>query len=385
MKVLFLCSEYIHPTQPLGGVFFMEQAHALRDAGVQVDIAFVEPRSLRTLSLHAFVKQHFQVVSSVENGIFTLRQLGWNPFISIGIGGKLYSLLTFHLAKKYIKYYGKPDLIHAHCALWVGPAASKLSDLYNIPYIITEHNSSVLTHQGPIAERALRITYDKADRIVSVSHYLAKAMKRRTNQKIFDIIPNMVDTDYFQPSSIPSLAISDGPRIVAIGNLDENKSHDVLLRAFAKLCIKIPQSKLTIAGDGPRYDELQQLAAKLNVSVNVKFVGLISRDGVRDLLRNADMLVQASKFETFGVVLIEAGAVGIPVIATTCGGPNEIVTPATGMLVPVDDVEAIALAMHDTWFKSWDSMAIRREIVKVYGRVSVVKQLIKLYGSVVRK
>jgi glycosyltransferase involved in cell wall biosynthesis len=96
------------------------------------------------------------------------------------------------------------------------------------------------------------------------------------------------------------------------------------------------------------------------------------------------MLVSSSRFETFGVTLIEAGAVGIPVVATASGGPDEIVRPATGRLVPVGDVGALSVAIEETWRASWDRSAIRREILRNYGRASVSGQLRSVYESVIR-
>ena len=230
MKVLFLCSWYPHTTQPLGGVFFREQAHALRDAGIQVDVVFVEPRSLRLASLAALYKQHFQIVSAREDDLLVVRQLGWNPGMPRGIGGNIYSSLTARLAEKYISMYGKPDVIHVHCALWAGPAASQLKRKHNIPYIITEHHSTVLHSQRGEAKKALEETYSNADRLLSVSEYLAAAMSEYIPNRKIEIVPNAVDTEFFSPEFKSAGDKADGPRVVAVGSLDTNKSHEHSLR-----------------------------------------------------------------------------------------------------------------------------------------------------------
>lgn len=381
MRVLFLCSEYTLPTQPLGGIFFRDQALALMSEGVQVDVVFVEPRSLRTISISALLRQRFQIVTAYEDGIFAMRRLGWNPGLPRAGSGRVYSALTFRLAERYLKRYGKPDLIHAHCALWVGPAAAKLKRTYDIPYVLTEHHSAILSLHGEKTERALCRSYAAADRLVAVSQHLADAVAMRVPDKAIDVVPNIVDTAFFSP--VPRAVRTDGPRILAVGNLDRNKSHDVLLRAFAKARVSLPQATLTIAGGGPLLAELQSLAQSLNVHEAVTFSGQLPREGVRDLLRRSDMLVQPSKYETFGVTIIEAGAVGLPVIATACGGPNEIVTSANGVLVPVDDVEAIAGSIGEVWRRPWDPAAIRRGIVQKYGRRAIVQQLKSLYHVIV--
>lgn len=383
MKALFLCSWYPHTTQPLGGVFFREQALALRDAGVQVDVVFVEPRSLRLASLSALCKQHFQIVSAREDDLLVVRQLGWNPGMPRGIGGNIYSLLTARLAEKYFEKYGKPDVIHAHCALWAGPAACLLKRKHNIPYVITEHHSAVLLSQKGAAKKALEETYSNADRLLSVSEHLAAAMSKYIPNRQIEIVPNTVDTRFFSQEFKSASAKADGPRVVAVGSLDTNKSHDVLLRAFAKVKAALPSASLTIAGDGKRRSMLEGMACDLNVAHSVRFAGPLSKEGIRDLLRESDMLVHTSKFETFGVTLIEAGAVGIPVVATECGGPTEIVTPVTGRLVAVDDIEAIAKSIEMVWAGSWDSQAIRKVIQDRYSREAIAGRISEIYEEVV--
>jgi glycosyltransferase involved in cell wall biosynthesis len=384
MRVLFLCSEYSHVSSPLGGIFFKDQALALRKTGVEVDVVFVEPRSLRTVSMSALRRQHFQVVRRLEDGVFTLRQLGWNPGLPHGIGGRIYAAMTRNLAGRYFKLRGKPDLMHAHCALWAGAAAPGLKRMYGIPYVITEHHSTVLFPQRAAAETAIREAYACADRALSVSRYLAEAMARRVPGMSIAVVPNIVDTDFFSPVAGESRGESSGPRIAAIGNLDANKSYDVLLHAFGRVHAKNRAAHLTVCGEGELRVALERLACDLGVGAAVTFTGMLPRAQVRDVLRESDMLVSSSRFETFGVTLIEAGAVGIPVVATASGGPDEIVRPATGRLVPVGDVGALSVAIEETWRASWDRSAIRREILRNYGRASVSGQLRSVYESVIR-
>lgn len=384
MRSLFLCSWYPHSTQPLGGTFFQEQARALTEAGVRVDVVFVEPRSLRTASISALHKQHFQIVSAREDNLLVVRQLGWNPGLPRSIGGRIYSLLTARLANMYIEQYGKPDIIHVHCGLWAGPAARQLKRTLNIPYVITEHHSAVLVQQKGAAKKALQETYSEANRILAVSNHLARAMASYVPDRVIDIVPNIVDTCFFSPSSDAITTKSDGPRIAAVGSLDINKSHDILLRAFARVRATLPSAILTIAGDGHRRCILERMAFDLKVSHCVRFSGPLSRRGVRDLLRESDMLVHASKFETFGITLIEAGAVGIPVVATACGGPNEIVQSSTGILVPVDDLEALAKSIELAWERPWNSKSIRKLIHEKYGQIAIAKRITDIYEEVVQ-
>lgn len=383
MRSLFLCSWYPHPAQPFGGSFFQEQARALTDAGVHVDVVFVEPRSLRMASLSAFRAQHFQVVSAHEDNLLVLRQLGWNPGLPRSIGGKIYSFLTERLANIYIAKYGKPDVIHVHCGLWAGPAAFQLKLKHDIPYVITEHHSAILFPQTRAAKVALQNTYSGANRVLSVSEHLSRAIESYIPDRVIDIVPNLVDTSFFSPIGGAAIGKLSGPRIAAIGSLDSNKSHDLLIRAFAKVRLALPEAILTIAGDGPLRSSLECLVSELNLGNCVRFSGQLCRIGVRDLLRNSDMLVHTSKFETFGITLIEAGSVGVPVITTASGGPCEIVHASTGFIVPIDDLETLASSIERAWFTQWDKKSIRRYIQNKYDKKVIADRIVQIYHDVV--
>jgi len=101
-----------------------------------------------------------------------------------------------------------------------------------------------------------------------------------------------------------------------------------------------PASKLVIVGAGKERRRLCDLAGE-----GVEFTGALSRSETRRQMWSANALVLPSEFETFGVVLIEALATGIPVIATRCGGPEEIVTPAEGVLINRGDETELTRAM----------------------------------------
>lgn len=154
-------------------------------------------------------------------------------------------------------------------------------------------------------------------------------------------LPNFVDATP-QPA-VPRATLrtpDDAPLIVALGRLHENKAFDVLLRALANL----PDAHAWIAGEGPLRGELEGLAARLGVAPRVRFLGW--RDDVGALLASADVFVCPSRIEPLGNVVIEAWAHGAPVVATASAGPGALVVPGeTGLLVPIDDAEALATSI----------------------------------------
>jgi glycosyltransferase involved in cell wall biosynthesis len=134
-------------------------------------------------------------------------------------------------------------------------------------------------------------------------------------------------------------------RFVTIGRIMRQKGHDVLLSAVAIARLQIPDLEVTIVGDGPDRPAMQAMAERLRITDVVRFVGYTSTPGAE--LARSDCFVLPSRWEGFGMVLVEAMQFGLPLIASDCRfGPSDIVTaPTIGELVPPEDAEALAAAM----------------------------------------
>jgi glycosyltransferase involved in cell wall biosynthesis len=154
------------------------------------------------------------------------------------------------------------------------------------------------------------------------------------------VIPNPVD---LTPTAIPR---RDTRRVVAVGRLVHQKGFDLLLQAFARIAPTHPEWSLTIWGEGPERAALEALRAGLDLAGSVKLPGLTERPG--QWVEAADMFVLSSRYESFGNVITEAMAAGLPVIAFDCPwGPGDILRDGEdGLLVPPEDVAALAAAMH---------------------------------------
>jgi glycosyltransferase involved in cell wall biosynthesis len=123
----------------------------------------------------------------------------------------------------------------------------------------------------------------------------------------------------------------------------------------------------------------------LGIRDRVEFLGVLSREQVLEQFQASDAYVLSSDFETFGVVLIEAMAMGKPVIATDCGGPKEIVDDQNGMLVPVDDVAALAdalLSMVDR-AQQYSQKDLRDMCIAEYGEGVIIDRHLAIYESLV--
>ena len=186
------------------------------------------------------------------------------------------------------------------------------------------------------------------------------------------IIPDFVDERrfYIREKEDPTAPFT----FAAMGQLRPIKGHDTLIRAFARLRQKTDRPvQLRIAGAGSLREYLQGIIQKEGLEEVCHLVGNIPREQVVDFMNDCDCFVCSSRTEMLSCVLHECAACGRPAIATMCGGPQDILTDETGMLVPVDDVEAMADAMLTMLDKApaYDRQAIRQHIIDKFGRDTV--------------
>jgi len=243
------------------------------------------------------------------------------------------------------------DVIHGH---YFGPAvtASIVGALTGIPAVATLHGAGDVAGErhralkSALLGRGLR-------RVVFVSDALRRAVTSQgaLRRASTEVIPNGIDAAHFAPRRDPAvrreLGMEDDAFVVAaVGNVREAKGYDVLLRAAALLRERIPELRVVIAGEarGPVFDALVALRAELGLGDVVAFTGF--RDDVGGVLAAADAFVLSSRSEGFSLSTVQAMAMEIPVVATRCGGPEELVEDgATGLLVENGSALAIADAL----------------------------------------
>ena len=378
-----LPSFYSDPDKPVSGIFFRDQALAVSASGITTGVVYVEPRSLRRFAPRALITSHFQVHASVVNGMNEVRMHGWNTHVRSHPGGLVWTHLTLRLYDAYVRRFGIPDLVHAHNALYAGYAAYRINERFSVPYVVTEHSSTVLKGGLRGGRKATVIkAYGKAARVISVSSALDRAVCEYVEGDKQVVIPNLVDTDYFRP---PATEPPKSPlTYLVVANLKARKRIDLLITAFGSYYARNRDIRLVIGGDGPCRRELEQLCGSLGITSQVTFLGELTREGVRDALWSAHVFVLPSAIETFGVVLIEALATGLPVLATRSGGTEDIVTDFCGMLVERDTVELLERALEDICETRhrYERAEIRRAVVATYGTRRVSEQLVRLYEEV---
>lgn len=384
LKILILPSFYPTKEYPVSGMFFKDQVLALRKQGLDVGVGYPQGRSIRRgLSFRALLQHRFQTVAGYEDGIPTVRIMGWNPIGQLTIGGLIGGRLVARCVSDYIRIYGRPDVMHVHQARWAGYGAMLASRKWDIPYVITEHESYFA--EGKIPESAkshLKQIYANASHTMAVSRGMARAMHEVCEVDRIEIIPNMVDTDSFMPNNNHNN--SDCFTFLCLARLAGVKRIDILLRAFSTAFSGNDNIRLVIAGDGPEKDALNHLCEELGLEKKVNFIGAVLHDAVRDIMCQSDAFVLSSDVETFGVVLIEALSCGLPLIATKCGGPEDIIDDRSGYLVDTGDVNGLANAMKQLYknYSSYDADTLHTLAESRFGERVICKRLETVYLEV---
>lgn len=187
-------------------------------------------------------------------------------------------------------------------------------------------------------DQRMRLLLRRSDGLVAMSQEAARAAKAVLPNPVRVIPLPALDDDEAPPTEVP-----EGPPVIlGAGRLVPEKGFATLLEAFAR--IPVSDARLMIAGSGPQEGPLKDQAKELGISRKVTFLGYL--EDIRPALDAATLFVLSSKFEGFGAVVIEALAAGRPIVMTNCSPAADLVRESgSGLVVPIDDVEALAEAM----------------------------------------
>jgi glycosyltransferase involved in cell wall biosynthesis len=239
----------------------------------------------------------------------------------------------------------QPHVVHSHMVH--ANLLARITRLFvNMPVLISTAHS--INEGGRWREIAYRLTDSLCDTTTQVSKAGAEqyVSRRAVTTRKIRVVPNGVDTLTFSPDAAirmrvrRELEIGDDFTWLAVGRFEEAKDYPNLLRAFAGL----KRGILIVAGEGPLRKDLENTIYRFHVSDRVRFLG--ARNDVPDLMKAADAYVMSSAWEGMPLVLLEAAATALPIVATDVGGNHELVLNGrTGMLVSPHNSEALFQAM----------------------------------------
>ena len=280
------------------------------------------------------------------------------------------------------------DVIHSHFIYPEGVIASAIGTELGIPVVSSEHAMwRPWLDRHPAVRRQVERALPGIARITAVSDALRESIRSVVGEAVpVDVIPNVVDEHTFVAPVADD--VRDRAHLLFVGLIRHVKGLDVLVRALGHLVPGHPDLHLSVAG-GAFYRAYARDAAAVRSLVDalglrdrVTFLGEVPPSEVATLMRRSAVLVVPSRRETFSLVTAEALASGTPVVATRCGGPEEILTDDTGILADVDDPGALALAIERVLARRYDPAELRRYAVGRFGTAAAADRLGRLYEQV---
>ncbi len=368
---------------PYGGEFCLEQAKALKALGHEVRIlscvqlgATIGLKDYLCLPYRRYehLRDEVTVCQSYQRGLPKMVRHNVKRWVGI-----VYSMFC-----DYVKKYGKPDILHAHCAKWAGYAAMRLGKAYGVPYVITEHLPSMILEDefGKAPSTAWQIpllkqAYEQAAMVLPVSEELVEDIACYFGKGYrWQYLSNVVDTDFFHYQPRPS---REGRpfRFCCVADNSYRKGYDMLLPAFEQLRGSGANAELKIAGRGTDTAKF-----RTQLSEGMASYGWVDRVAVRELLYESDALVLASRSEVQPLVLLEAMSTGIPVISTECV-PQNLRIDNGCVIVPIDDMDALSAAMRQVMELDADGKAISEAIWHLASPEVVGRKLERLFSDII--
>lgn len=267
---------------------------------------------------------------------FFVRHLSLSKY---GAGGFNTRRAIGTVARQYDRLFADftPDIIHAHTLGFDSEIGAWLKARLHVPLVVTTHGSdtSIPYEQGQLSWLAEEVA--PADHVAAVSSALAKKLADSGTKTPISVILNG-----FRVQALPAATEKEPCSVIQVGHLIAQKHFDTTLRAFALLKETQPAACLTIVGHGPEQKALEQLAQVLGVSNAVRFTGQLSNEGVLAEMSRAQFFCMPSVREGFGIVYLEAMAVGCITIGTEGEGIADLIENGrNGFLVPPEDPDAV--------------------------------------------
>jgi glycosyltransferase involved in cell wall biosynthesis len=348
LRVLVLTTSYPTPEEPVPGIFVREHVEAVRPH-CEVTVVHLQRADVRRIELDR------------DDEAWRVRYprrpaTPWH--LAAGLRG--------------LRLERGCDLVHAHFFLAGLPAVL----FQRRPVVVSEHWSVFLPEDpaslGAGGRLAARVAFGRAALVLPVSDALRRDIEAQGIRARFRVVPNVVDTSLFRPGDEPRAGL------LAVSLLYEAKGFDVLLDALARL----PGERLRLVGDGPLRPALEAQTKRLGVADRVVFHGQAPKQEVAALMRRARLVVVPSRFETSGVVALEALASGTPVVASAVGALPELLAGGGGLLARPGDPEDLARRVREALDTELGVGAVAEHVRERHSPGRVGAELAEIYRSV---
>ena len=385
MYILIISRGVPSKHHPQWGCFEKDQAEALASIGHKVIVMSVDARFKRYrghLGLHHIFKNGVEYYNYVSLPAKLFTKCFSEDFYINKIKTHLYKKIL----KKIVKTHGKPDIIYTQ---FYGNTIMgvKLKQFFNIPVVAIEHlskfNESTFSKQE---DNWAKYAFDNSDARIAVAQTLANNLSSRYKHR-FEVVYNMYGPEFGNTRISNSWNGTQMLRFISTASLIKRKGFDALIEAFAAADIPSATWSFDIIGWGEEKENLENLIRRYNLQNNIHLLGKMNKMEIADQLRKSNVFVLPSRNENFSVAILEALAMGLPVIATDCGGIRECINVKNGVIVPVDDINAMAGAIKDMIndYNQYDRNYIAEDCEKRFSPESIANQLTQVFESVLDK
>jgi len=389
MKILNLPAWYPYEDDPLYGLFVKRHIEAVAGQnGTDVAVLFI-----RAVDDHPVL---FETRVAEINDVLTIEVIYRQPAIDIPPFALLTKAFRFRRAarigfKKYREIKGLPDISHVHILTRMGTVARMLQRRYEIPYVITEHWSRYLaypgTYTGLLRKRITKYVVKNAAAVLPVTNNLANAMKdHNLKNNNYKVVPNVVDDAIF---NLVKWDKTDMKEVIHISTFeDKSKNISGMIRVVHQLQLERKDFIFRLIGDGLDFQKIRNDSEKLGVDPSrIIFEGAKEKLEVARVLGQSHLMLMFSNYENLPVVINEAMACGVPVLATRVGGIDEYLDSDSGILVEAGNEEQLKLKLNDMLdnIHSYDRNKIREKAVMSFSDQAVSNKILSVYKEVLTR
>lgn len=280
------------------------------------------------------------------------------------------------------------DIVHGHGSLSsLGAEAILHGRTMGIRAVFTDHSLFGFADVNSImGNKCLKFTLSDINHVICVSHTCKEntVLRASLDPLNVSVIPNAVVSEDFAPDisgKKDTLRIT----IVVITRLFPNKGADLLTAIIPRICEERPEVDFLIAGDGPRFLDMEQMRERCFLQERVTLLGPVRHEVVRDVMVKGDIYLHASLTEAFGTVIVEAASCGLYVVTTKVGGIPEVLPQhMTTFADPAEDslVEATLNAVSLIKMKKIDTSSFHEEVAAIYSWDDVARRTERVYRTV---
>jgi glycosyltransferase involved in cell wall biosynthesis len=370
-RVLFLTASYPTPAGPALGVFVKEHARAAAEH-CEVAVVHLDRDDVSRILVEEREGEEFRTVRVRYPRSPTPVSYAANvAAAAVGI-------------RRLRKQGFRPDVVHAHFFLAAVPAIV-LRPLHRAPVVVTEQWSVFLDSDpstlSPLVRRAAKFAFERAETVMPVSEALRDGIRANGIDAHFRVVPNVFDPELFHPPAARLTGNGRPARVLAVGAFYHAKGYEFLLEAVALLARERRDFHVDVVGIGELQPMYEEMRARLGLEDVVRFRGLLPKSEVAQMMRDADVFVLTSRYDSNPCAAIEALGSGLPVVATAVGGLPEMVGEGMGLLAEPESPASIARRLAQALDEpdAFDRDAIAARARERYGRAHVAAELLAVY------